>query len=60
MTIDEAIVVLENYIKPTKLIPYKDIDNAIKLGIEALKCVKGHQSPFDLEREFILPGEAEE
>jgi len=57
MTIDEAIKILENY--PPGASPDDSIEfnQAILLGIEALKAWKEHRGSGSLMSRLLLPGE---
>ncbi len=60
MNIPKALEILEDYVKPTGFIIHHNFDDALRLGIEALKRVSHdritHPSPFP----NLLPGETEE
>ena len=60
MTIDEAIKILELYMKPSDNIEPVDFDTAIKQGIQALKRLQVlRSSPRALPR-LGLPGETKD
>ena len=59
ITIDEAIELLSAYIYEDKSIPVQDFDDATKLGIEALKKVKGVREGKEWVGINLLPGETE-
>lgn len=60
MTIDEAIDKLQNY--PVGASPDEDIEfnQAVLLGIEALKTIKAERTIYGFKRQVRLPGETEE
>jgi len=57
MTIDEAIEVLESFFVKGLAQPGKDIWEASKLGIEALKRIKAKRLHFEVDIDRPLSGE---
>lgn len=60
MTIDEAIKILTTFTFASKTIPRNDVNDAIKLAIEALKRVKGNRLYPQPTVYPLLPGETKE
>lgn len=60
MTIEEAIRILSAYAYENKTIPVQELDDAIKLGIEALKREKGQRTMGLPSPIVLLPGETRE
>lgn len=58
--IAKAIELLQGYVKPTKFAPHEDIDDAIELGIAALKRLQDRRATQSFHPEDLLPGETEE
>lgn len=60
MTIDEAIETSEGYLNPPTFIPTKNFEDAVRLGIEALKHFKYHRDLNIISFVKQLPGETKE
>ena len=60
MTIDEAIEELTKQLRPKYSTPHTRFHNAMKLGIEALKNVKGRRKGVYIVKKYRLPGETGE
>ncbi|MBA7658441.1 hypothetical protein ES703_66392 [subsurface metagenome] len=60
MTIDEAIERLAKHtFKPTSE-PGREYNNALKLGIEAMKRIRHDREAMQAKHILLLPGETEE
>ena len=46
MTYQEAVRILEDYVKPTGFIPHEGFDDAIKLGIKAMNILIETETPI--------------
>ena len=57
MTIDEAIELQETYLEAVEPEAYGDLEEAIKLGIEALKVIKDVRPTDYAAIDEPLPGE---
>ena len=60
MTLDEAIIILTHMSKSTNVASLEKCVEAIKLGIEALKCLKEQRSGTVLDEYDFLPGETKD
>ena len=60
MTIDEAIKILTEWHWPDATHPWKDMEDAIKLGIEALKVTQRNRKYLYKSGEVPLPGETKD
>jgi hypothetical protein len=60
MTIDEAIVRLTRHLDRVAINRTPDLDQALRLGIEALKRFKQLRPRLDNGKFLYLPGETEE
>lgn len=60
MTIDKAIGILADSILPPTILEGTDLLDALTLGIEALKRVKGNRYPHEPYIEELLLGETED
>ena len=57
MKIDKAIKILEAYQGGVKLSRVKVLEDALQLGIEALKTIKAERTIYGFKRQVRLPGE---
>ena len=57
MTIDEAITRLEVFVKDVSEAEPELLDDAIRLGIEALKVVQKSRTKYSRSAIYLLPGE---
>lgn len=60
MTIDEAIIRLEIFVKDASEVAPELLDDAMKLGIEALKREKEYRPTREPRTFDLLPGETDE
>jgi hypothetical protein len=60
MTPEEAIAILTEAIKNRYLPLCKNLDDATKLGIEALKFKQGWNDGYLFKDGYLLPGETKE
>jgi len=60
MKLEKAIEILTTFTFASKTIPRNDVNDAIKLGIEALKEVKRYRGHHVLSKIKLLPGEITE
>ena len=59
MTLDEAIEIQEQYLRQSQTHIADRLDDAIKLGIEALKLIEAWRKSLPLDNPQLLPGEIE-
>ena len=59
MTIDEAIKEQQLYLNHSDQWSHEKIDDALKLGIEALKLIKKQRAIPGYDSGYPLPGETE-
>lgn len=57
MEIDKAIEILGTFTFASKTIPRNDVNDTVKLGIEALKQIKYLREIHILYEDELLPGE---
>lgn len=60
MTITKAIELLTITLKPSNPHPSQDLEDAIKLGVEALDFIYQWRKALPLDNPQLLPGETEE
>lgn len=59
MKLEKAIYVLQSFLELVKPGGHPDIPDALKLGIEALKRVKGERTGYEIYAPDLLPGETD-
>jgi len=60
MKLSKAIELLQQDIDDPGSVDIMDVNEAERLGIEALKTIKAERTIYGFKRQFRLPGETEE